>query len=271
MNKFLFVVSLVFMFFSMNAIAEDKPIEIDGKHILLTDFSVRHSDLPDFKKESLNNGIYIIAWAGAMDKRLPNAEKMISEVFRSKGFKISDTLEGSSFAIAFTVPNGAIDIVRADKQAGYSASPNSSQVATHAGALANSVLSGIGNGGGGAVGLAGWAIAELLQSDSNFGIIGTIFKEPTKYKGFLGERIKGSDDKRYGTMSFVFYKLEKGKEASDDVVLKMGVNEWIDHFMPAHNVNTQNADTKPVETPAPVITNTTPALIPAEATQPQVQ
>ena len=208
------------------------------------------SDMPNLKEESLDNGIYIIACNGAIDKRLPNVENEISNIFKNKGFKISDTLEGSSYAIAFSI-NGDIDIVKADKQVAHSALPNANQVANHVGTLANSVLSGVGNGVGGATGLAGWVIAEMLQTDSNFKISTTLFKNPTKYKGFLGERIKGSDDVRYGTAAFVFYKLEKGKEASDDIVLKMAVNEWIDHFMPVQNVNSQIAEASPASISKP--------------------
>ncbi len=187
-----------------------------------------------------------------------------------KGFKVTDKFEGCSAAFTFTV-NGSLDLVSANKQAAYSAMPNSQQIASGAGNLAHAVITGINSGGGGAAGLAGFVIGQLFDTDSKLGIVASFQKDPVKSKGFFGEKISGSDDEHYSGVANIHYKLEKGKEASDDIVLKMAVDEWIDHFMPVRNVNTQIADTKPVETPAPVVTNTTPALIPAETTQPQVQ
>ena len=262
MNKFLFVVSFVFMFFSMNAIAEDKPIEIDGKHILVTDFKVANENKLKIKPEDEKSVFVYLSYPNRY--AYPNARKIVESIFSSKGYKISDKFENAKYSI-FLNFNGSLDISKADKYAANSYVPNAGQVATHVGALANSVLS------GGVNGAAGWVIAELLQTDSYSTISGSLRKDAVLKKGFFGEKLTGSDDEIYGGTARVFYKLEKGKEASDDIVLKMVVNEWIDHFMPTQNVNTQIADTKPVETPAPVVTNTTPALIPAETTQPQVQ
>jgi hypothetical protein len=58
-NKFLMVVSLIGVFFSMNTMAQDKPVEIDGKHILVTEFKVGLKNKLSLKKKDIENGVYV--------------------------------------------------------------------------------------------------------------------------------------------------------------------------------------------------------------------
>ena len=73
-----------------------------------------------------------------------------------------------------------------------------------------------------------------------------------------------------GTGLKVFYKLEKGKEASDDIVLKMAIDQWIKEYV----IQDEVAPTQPAaaptptpvapfaEVPAPAVTSVSAASLP---------
>lgn len=216
----------------MAAFAADDPVTIDGKHILVTDVSESGFGNKQIHSSVYNGGgVYIIA--GSVDQRFPNAEKAIAELFKAHGIAVADSLETSSVAMVFNTL-GALELAKADQEIAYSAAPNANQVATGGAQLVTAVMSTSGKiAGGGATGVVGFVAGALFNSDSKLVISVQSFQKPEYTKGFGGRGVQstiGWDGIKHGVAK-VFYKLEKGKEASDDVVLKMAVDQWIKHYM----------------------------------------
>ena len=163
-----------------------------------------------------------------MDDRLQNAERVIGEVFKSHEIKICDKLDNCSMAFTFYTML-ALDIVRADRAAAYTPAPNIGQVVGGVGQMIGSGINSAGTAAGSAGGLVGFAIGALFNTDSKLYISAMEFKNPTRLENSHGSFVTSNDAHQAGAS--VFYRLEKGKEATDDVVLKMAVDEWIKHFV----------------------------------------
>jgi hypothetical protein len=209
------------------------PVAIDGKHILVTDFSEPMFGAGNTKIHSnnLKGGVYIVASPhgfASLDDRLPNAERSIGEVFKSHGYKVSDKLEDSSMALTFFTML-SLDMVRADRAAAYSALPNAGQVLGGAGQMIGAGINSAGTAAGTTGGLVGFAMGAMFNLDSKLYISAMEFKNPTHLENSHGNFVNSEDAHQAGAS--VFYRLEKGKEAPDDIVLKMAVDEWIKHFV----------------------------------------
>lgn len=231
--KFKIFVSLMVIMLAGCSSMKDAPVAIDGKHILVTDFSepLFGAGNTQVHSNDLKGGVYVVASPhgfASLDDRLPNAERAIGEVFKSHGLKVSDTLENSSMALTFTTLL-ALDIVRADQAAAYSPMPNAGQVIGGAGQMIGAGINSIGTPAGGAGGLVGFAMGAMFNLDSKLYIAAMEFKTPSRRDNSHGSFVNGEDVHSAGAS--VFYKLEKGKEAPDDAVLKMAVGEWIRHFV----------------------------------------
>ena len=225
------LVGLLGMLISTGVFAKDEPVPIDGKHIVVTDVAE-----PGFYNKQIHSsifnggGAYIIA--GTVNHRFPNAEKAIAEIFRSHGIPVADSLETSSVAMVFTTWL-ALDMANADQMAAHVHIPNAGQIATEGTQMLGAVMAFADVATGVAVALAGFA-AELLNTDTKLVISVSSYKQPVYRHGRGGSSI-GTDSKDSDAMSYglakIYYKLEYGKEASDDVVLKMAVDQWIKHYV----------------------------------------
>jgi hypothetical protein len=225
------LVGLLGLLISTGVFAKDEPVTIDGKHIVVTDVTE-----PGFYNTQIHSsifnggGVYIIA--GSVNHRFPNAEKAIAEIFRSHGIPVADSLETSSVAMVFTTWL-ALDMANADQMAAHVHIPNAGQIATEGTQMLGAVMAFADVATGVAVALAGFA-AELLNTDTKLVISVSSYKQPVYRHGRGGSSI-GTDSKDSDAMSYglakIFYKLEYGKEASDDVVLKMAVDQWIKHYV----------------------------------------
>ena len=209
------------------------PVAIDGKHILVTDFSEPLFGVSNtiIHSNDLKGGVYIVASThgfASLDDRLSNAERVIGEVFKSHGLKVSDTLENSSMAFTFTTLL-ALDLARADQAAAYTPMPNAGQVIGGVGQMIGAGINSIGTPAGGAGGLVGFAMGAMFNTDSKLYISAMEFRNPSRRENSHGSSVHSEDVHQAGAS--VFYKLEKGNQAADDVVLKMAVNEWIKHFV----------------------------------------
>jgi hypothetical protein len=228
------LVSLMAMLLSMAAYAKDEPVTIDGKHILVTDVSEMGWGNSALHTNDLKNGVYVqVTSSSNVDSHLPNAEKVIASELESHGIKIADKLEGSSVAILWS-SSIALDMAKADQAAAYSALPNAGQVAAGGGQMIGAVMNSARSTAGGVGGLVGFLAGELFNTDSKMLLQTGVYKDPIYAKvGLFGIRgIKStSDDSIHQPSLKIFYKLEKGKEASDDVVLKMAIDEWIKHYV----------------------------------------
>jgi hypothetical protein len=225
------LVGLLGLLISAGVFAEDEPVTIDGKHILVTDVTE-----PGFYNKQIHSsifnggGAYIIA--GSVNQRFPSAEKAIAEIFKSHGIPVADSLETSSVAMVFTTWL-ALDMANADQMAAHVHIPNAAQIATEGTQMLGAVMVFADVATGVAVALAGFA-AELLNTDTKLVISVSSYKKPVYRHGQGGTSI-GTDSKDSDAMSYglakIYYKLEFGKEASDDVVLKMAVDQWIKHYV----------------------------------------
>ena len=220
--------ALMAMVFSVAAYAKDEPITIDGKHILVTDVSKSGYGNGQLHSADFKNGVYIVA--GSLDQRFPNAEKAIAESFKAKGLPVVDKLEDAGVAIVFNTML-SLDLAKADQAAKYSAMPNAGQVVSGAGGLAGAAMNSAGRiAGGGATGVVGYLAGALFETDSKLIISAISYKSPSAIKTWRGNFIKANDGDSAETAK-VFYKLEKGKEASINVVLKMAVDQWISQYV----------------------------------------
>jgi len=121
-----------------------------------------------------------------------------------------------------------LDAGQAERQAANSYMPNNGQLIAAGGQLANSIAQ---NGAVG--GVVGFVAGELFQTDSKAGISVAIMKKPVLYKNFFGfTNVKSSEKNgEINGSSTIYYRLEKGNEASADVVLKMTVDQWSKQFL----------------------------------------
>lgn len=242
MNKSVyFVLALLSLFLSGCASGpnpKDKHVTIDDKNIAVADFDELFiSSSKKLKSSELNNGVYIIATCVCCSNpRFINAEKVIGSVFKAHGIKIADSLVTSSKRISFTT-TGALDLARADQAAAYSAWPNSGQVASGGGQMIGAVMNGARSAAGGVGGLVGFAVGALWNSDSKLGLVASV-SNPANGNDFFTKVVS------------IYYRLEKGKEAADDVVLKMAIEQWVSNFVVFDT--TPGIPVSAVPSPAPV-------------------
>lgn len=220
---------LLFAGVSLNAFAADVTVNIDGKNIVVTDTTSIGSDKEFLDPSKFEKGIYVMAVADTIATRYPNAEKIIAERLAIQGFKIADSLENSSAAIVFRT-NGALNLADADKAAANSYLPNGQQLASGAGVAITAISLGI-------PGIVGSIAGLVFQTDSNLVVTGQFHANPIFHEGVFANSIqsKDKDGSKDGLLK-VYYNLESGKEASDDIVLKMAADQWIVRFMKKQQV-----------------------------------
>jgi len=229
--NFKMLIVLFASFFSIGAVAANDSamgVIIDGKNIAITSVSttplisnkvVSNLDFPD--------GIFINVSHVFGGPRYLNAEALVRERFSSQGIKVVDKMEGASAMMMVMIPGGSFNLADADKKAAYSSLPNTDQVLINSGAVAGALMT-----GGPAV-LIGLAVGSLFPVDSKATISTMIFMKPVMEKGmFFGENIRSSlKDGEFSNGIYISYKLEKGKEATDDIALKMVTDQWIKKFV----------------------------------------
>ncbi len=242
--------------------AKDQTVTIDGKNILVTEISEPGFGNSKIHSNDMKGGVYIIA--GTVDSRFPNASNLIAERFKLLGIPVATSLENSSMAIQFNTML-ALDMAKADRQAANSYVPNADQVIGGGIQMMGAVLSTASSAGGGATGLVGFIAGQLFNTDTKLVIAGLVAKNPiyTKGWGARGMRSSKNNGDSFG-VARVFYKLEKGKEASDAVVLKMAIDQWIKRFVifdtpvePTETAEAVKAPATPVAQVVPAVEDTT--------------
>jgi hypothetical protein len=262
---------LVIMLAGCSTIKGD-PVAIDGKHILVTDVDHVGIFKPDeIHSNDLKDGICV------KSDLYPNMARLVRERLQLNGIKPLESLHGDvvlgtsekcKYLINFWAL-GSLDQNNIERQAAYSALPNAGQVVGGGTQMIGSVMNSARSAaGGGAGGLIGFAIGALWNSDSKLVFQGTVFEDPViRMKDGLGGV---ADYSKFSMItSKIFYKLEKGNEAPDDVVFKMAIDEWIKHFVtfdtPPHMAEAPHAPAIPVSA-SPAIapaTDATPSVSPA--------
>lgn len=185
-------------------------VVIDGETIQVTD--IDNNFFSSEKKISSNDCglIYVEALNGFGPDRLKNAEAAIRERFVQKGFKTTENADDATIKITFST-GGSLSMKDADKAAEHSGLPNSNQVRDNVGSLIGSALAA---GPGGAV---AFLVGGLFGGDSKTNLVGNV-------------RIK-QGDKQFIDTPVIKYRLEQGKEASEDVVLKALTDQWINRYI----------------------------------------
>lgn len=213
-----FVVLAAATLLSFGAMAEEG-VAYDGKNIALTAVTAApSSDGRKFHTKDIQKGIYIKSANFFFGKEFPNSTVLIRERFEALGFKLSDTMEGSDLALLFD-SQGSMDMSNADAKAAHSNMPSTPNIIGAAGA---GVVAGI-------PGLVAFASGGLFPTDSKTVLNAMVLIKPVKTKGtFGGEKTSSSvSDGTFTNGVTVKYKLEKGNEATEDLVLKMLVDQWI--------------------------------------------
>jgi hypothetical protein len=205
---------------SVGAFAEEAKVagvEIDGKKIAIE--SSRGGDVPAIHSNELKDGVFIVAPTGPYStKYYDNAAAIIRAEFAAAGLKIAGNAESSSIGIQFLTPSGALDMEDANKAAANSALPNSNQVISNAAGVAGAVIN------AGPLGGVAYLAGGLFGSSSKAGLLGGVMVKPVNDRMF---KSRTPDATTIYYKTFVEYKLDKKDKASDDVVLKMMVRQWI--------------------------------------------
>ncbi|MDD5056546.1 MAG: hypothetical protein PHQ60_02135 [Sideroxydans sp.] len=240
----LLTITTSLMLCSIGAHAEDVGVNIDGKNIQITE--VKATGERVFHSNEFPKGIFVIANSSpASGDRFPNAETIISARLKLQGFKVVEKVEDASVAIKFAT-SGTITTASVDSKAAYSMLPNAGQVTVNAGGAIASALT------SGPAGVVGFLIGGLYQSDSKGLMFVEVLQNPVVTRGWRGNENIGSGISN-GTFAeglHVYYRLEKDKEAQDDTIMKMLIDQWIKRYLVL--------DTEPVAA-------TTGAPIPASA------
>jgi hypothetical protein len=212
MKQLILIAALTFSFGAVHA-EEVAGVTIDGKKIVIVDADKKFFSQEHFlHRKDLQDGIYAIAGRGpAGDFIYPNATAIIRERFKAKGYKVVDKAEGSAVTLRFFT-TGELDMGDADKAAAASNLPNSGQIGSNViGGLGAIAVAGIAGG-------AAYAIGSLFQSSKETVIACT---------SMTNEK----NPKIFNAIMYVDYKLEKDNKASDDIVLKMLVDQWIKRYV----------------------------------------
>lgn len=232
--KQLVISGIVGLIISMNVFAQDETVEINGSKIVVTGSELPGlfftSNADKYNASEFKNGIYIVVnngfVMGSLDNRMNAAENLVSNIFRNKGFKITDKYETADAVFGFGV-TGSLSVVDANNRAASSALPNRAQVVGVGGQIVNGVLT------NGVAGLVGAAAVLIYNPDSKLMINGLVHKSPIVIsKGWVGNGVYGNKDgKIESSFLEVSYKLEKNNPAPADAILEMAVDQWIKKFI----------------------------------------
>jgi len=222
MKKLFIVLGL---FVAGQGFAADEGATINGKNIAILD-TITTSAERVIHKADLGNGVYITVNKMMFGEVRPNTTKVLRERFAAAGIKLADAEVGSSMSLRFDA-GGTIDIGEAEKAAAYTAAPNAQQVMVNGGV----VVAGVANLG--KAGVLGTLVGLAFTPDAKSTIMAQVYMQPHMEKGFFGgENARSSiPDGSFIDGVRVTYKLEKDKEAGDDVVLMMLADQWIKKYI----------------------------------------
>lgn len=209
------LLAVVMSIFALSSSAEEG-VTYDGKNIALTSVSVASSsDGRKFNAKDLQNGVYIKLAPYFFGSELPNASELIRQRFAELGFKVNKEMEGSDMALLFDA-QGSMDMSNAEAKAAHSRAPNAVNIG---GAVAAGVVAGI-------PGVLAFASGGLFPTDSRTTLNAMVLLKPNKNKSTV-------DGGTFTNGVTVKYKLEKGNEATEDLVLKMLVDQWVKLYIVA--------------------------------------
>ena len=178
----------------------DVTVNIDGKNITITD--IDHSIFSSERKFSTVTD----ASAVFISPDGVNIQRIVRERFELAGVHTVDKVEDSTISVLF-LTTGSISMPNVDKAAEHSALLNQQQVTDNISPIAGSIVA------GGPIGGIAYLAGFLFES--NVKLIGSV---------------QTKDGHATNTPMFN-YKLEKGKEASDDAVFKTLVDQWINLYI----------------------------------------
>jgi hypothetical protein len=215
---------LVGLLIAAPAFSSEELVTIDGKNIKIT--GVSGSNDPKINTSNMKDGV--VVFTGSLkDGGYQNVSKMIKDRLIMRGIKVTDKVEGSSYGLWIGIDKG-ISMDSANKNLAHSMVPDSNKVSGMA-IQAAGFAKNLGNNG--LVGYVAGAIFDGL-SDSKVVLRVNVVEKPAIQKGWFDSIGLMSLTNNFNTkIASISYVLEKGKEASDDIVLKMAVDKWIDTFV----------------------------------------
>jgi hypothetical protein len=219
LNIVMFAVAALCSFGAMS----EEGVKYGGKNIAMTSVSAAPgSDGRKFHSNDIHNGIYIKSANYFFGKEYPNASELIRKRFVALGIKVTDNMEGADLALLFD-SQGSMDMSNADVKAAHSSMPNNENIY---GAASAGIVAGV-------PGLVAFASGGLFPTDSKTVLNAMVLLKPVKTKGMFGGDKVGSsvDGGTFTNGVTVKYKLEKGNEATEDLVLEMLVDQWVKQYM----------------------------------------
>lgn len=237
MNRVL-LATIMTLSLAATASENNKDLMVDGKLVRITSETKTHGSDRVFHTKDLSNGIYILTTTNSLGGdadgiNLPYATALIRNALVARGIKVADKPEDADIAVVFAM-GGSATLVNANAQAEHSGLPNSGKVMASVGAIAAGMAQ------GGIYAAVGYLAGGLIDSDAGAQLSAFIMDKPAvREVGLFTKRprVVSTEDK-YTTNSVDFsYRLEKGKEATDDAILKLSVGQWVEKFVVVDDVS----------------------------------
>lgn len=218
----------------MGVQAEDVGVNIDGKNIVVTETTNAFgSDESRLDSKDFPSGIFIQA-STINGEILLNATEVIKSRFFEKGFKVVSSIDEADIAIGF-ISLKSLDMKNADQEVEHSLLPTANQIATGLGGSIGSTIV------LGPVALAGYLAGTLFSDET--AIIGGVSCLKPVYGTAHGKKYIYSSLKKNGEQTNsvkISYKLDKENKASDAIVLKMVIDQWIERYMINNTLSDKN-------------------------------
>jgi len=230
--KKVFLVVAMALGLMASAFAENQDMLVDGKLIRLTNEVGTAGADRVFHTKDMPGGVYILTSANgpASQDNLPGAAALIRSIFIARGVKIADKPEDAGIAITFDM-GGSATLVAANTKAEHSSLPSTGKVMSSVGAIAAGMAQ------GGIYAAVGYLAGGLIETDERTYLSAFIMDKPVvREVGLFTKhpRVVPTEDKMSSLTSnnvHITYRLEKGKEATDDAILKLMADQWINKFI----------------------------------------
>lgn len=226
MKKILSVIVVMSVLAMTGCASAPKNIAMDGKLIVVTDEStVPFLSDRALKKADLADGLFVRIAGNMYDKTVyPNADVIVKERFTSRGIKLAETESDSSVIVKFYL-QGSASLADIEKSANHATHIDSAELIVNGGIVAGNYIS------MGPVALAGAAVGLMFDQDKKTFIASLMTINPRPAITVNGVNKASIEKTDIVNGISVKYKLEKGKEARDEVVLKVLVDSWINKYI----------------------------------------
>lgn len=221
MKKMIFAAMVAML--SFGAFAEDKVVELDGKAITVTDMDTTGSSKFRVGAEFCEKGIYVKVTDGGAPwgDRMLNAEKIVKDRLIKGGCKLLDEPDSNSIAIAF-FSNGNLNMAKADQAAEQGI--NATKTVATLG-VAASVISVVGKAGS-----VGYLFGGMFEDEELY-FSASIYEGPYMAEWRNKPVLRYKKETESGIS--IEYELpdDKAKHPTQDILLKIALEDWLNHYM----------------------------------------